>query len=503
MPREFIENYEELLRPLTDELEARRVNLQYMVIDGQQRLVSIYLAKKGSAKVSGRERSIAIYYNPISNDPNDLKLAHGRELEKEPYWFRVSDILSAEVVSEVLDKKAETVGDESITKNRMLQKKLESFRRVVMNYPINIYEIPEDTLPYNREQDNFLEIFEKISEMFVRLNSTGTRIRMTELIVAILTAKTRRSIGDSFKSKLREIVSYFDGKGWKIDEPVLMRTYMAISTGMTRFREARDELEQLGRTDSQKIIRYLEDVKHALEKTVGVLSEELGVKEIKYLKSKYSMVTLAYYIFKRAVITPEDIHSIKRWLLLSSFNKRYTGRLESDLGEDIESISKGKGLKDLENQLTVREVTESMFEGTYDSEHLTALLMLLKDGYDLRTDTLTPVKIGSLKPKNIHVHHIFPKDLLTKVYGDKIGEMDIETAYDSVANITIISSEANEKIGSKRPNEYLRRLAEHSPQLLETHCIPLDQELWKADNYELFIAERRKQLFNEVQSMIQ
>jgi len=53
-----------------------------------------------------------------------------------------------------------------------------------LNYPVNIYTIPESVLEYRKEgdDDNFLEIFEKISQMFVRLNYTGTRVRAPHLI---------------------------------------------------------------------------------------------------------------------------------------------------------------------------------------------------------------------------------------------------------------------------------------------------------------------------------
>jgi uncharacterized protein with ParB-like and HNH nuclease domain len=51
MPKDVVENYSDLLRPLVEELNDRNKNFQYMVIDGQQRLVSLILAKKGTITV--------------------------------------------------------------------------------------------------------------------------------------------------------------------------------------------------------------------------------------------------------------------------------------------------------------------------------------------------------------------------------------------------------------------------------------------------------------------
>jgi len=500
MPRELVETYGDLLRPLVDELEDRRKNFQYMVIDGQQRLVSIYLARKGSVKVAGEERSIALYFNPTLEDGESrLKLARGKELERNPYWFKVSDILTAETISDVLERKVEASGDKSITRNAVISKGLEKFRNTILNYPLNIYLVPENALRYERYDeysDNFPEILEKISDMFVRLNSTGTRIKMTHLVTAVLTAKTRGIIGKSFKDKVLEIDKYFDNyykQKWDINEPVLMRTYMAVATDTTRFKEARSKLEDM---DSRKVIEYLEYTKETLKNVIDILINELNIKEVRFLKSKYSLVTLAYYLFKRRTITPEDIRFIRRWLLLSSFDRRYTGRLESDLGEDIRLISEGRSLKDLENQLTTREITEPLLDNVYDKEHITALLILLKDSYDLKVGKRLR-KIHDLE--EVHIHHIFPKDLLRKVYGEKVGDMDIETAYDLVGNVTIVSKEANENIGSKRPDEYLKDFSE---EMLKSHYIPTESELWKPENYKDFITQRKKQLFRGINNSI-
>ncbi|MBC7113787.1 MAG: DUF1524 domain-containing protein, partial [Candidatus Methanomethyliales bacterium] len=402
----------------------------------------------------------------------------------------------AEVISDVLDEK-ERLGC-SLDNKRTIQKRLEGFRDTIINYPVNIYSVPEKALQYDKSKDNFLEILENISEMFVRLNTTGTRIKLSDLVAAILTAKARERIGVSFRNRIMEIVDQFDKKGWDIDEPILTRTYMVIATNKTNFKEAKEDLENLA---SKAIIENLEKVSDALNRLISLLDRELNIKSDKYLKSKYSLVTLAYYEYKRGPLRPEDVKAMKRWLVLSSFSKRYTGRLESDLREDIAKIRDGKSFKDIEDFLTVKSIGKNLFDNSYDKEHLLTLLILLKDAYDLRTDALS--RIGELKSSELNVHHIFPIEVLKKVYGEeiKIGEtkMDIETAADLAANITIISKTANQQIEDKRPDEYLRN---YSEEYLKTHCIPLDQELWKPKNYARFLEMRQKNLVEKINKII-
>ena len=78
--------------------------------------------------------------------------------------------------------------------------------------------------------------------------------------------------------------------------------------------------------------------------------------------------------------------------------------------------------------------------------------------------------------------------------------MDVETAYDQVANITIISEDANEGIGNKRPDEYLRNIDDE--EILRSHFIPSDRELWKPENYYNFLQERKKYILRELKNRI-
>ena len=499
IPRGVLEEYSDLFRPLIKELEDRTENFEYLVIDGQQRLVSLLLAKRGSITVyyeyGERRRYLPLYFNPRTEK---LEIIRGKESDHS-YWFKVSDLLNEEKdVDDLLDEK----GISSKSERSMLRRKLNFFRNSVLNYSVNFYQIPESTLKYDHERDNFLEIFEKISEMFVRLNEKGTRVKMPHLILALLTAATRKELGRSFKEQVNRINSELEEHGWDIREGVIMRTYMAIATGETNFRRARGKLKNL---KASEMLECLEETGRSLMHACDILSDEFNIKGVRYLKSQYLLVTLSYYIFRKSFkIMPSDVRELIHWLILASFSGRYTGRLESDLKEDIGLIREGKTLRYLEDKLPVREITEKHFDRPYEREHLTILLILLKDSYDLYYDPREGfMRLRDIDPKErrLHIHHIFPRDVLVKVYGRKglIGNMDIETAYDHVAKITIISEDANRKIGSKRPDEYLGDLGR---EVLRSHYIPDNPELWKPENYYDFLQERKMLLMEVLRKLL-
>jgi len=499
---EIFKEYGELFRALSKELEDRRHNFKYVVIDGQQRLLSLWLVKRGKVTVidtygQERERSINLYYHVI-NDEFFVDRAR-KKYESNPFVYRVSDILEC-AKNDSIEDLIENKGEVEEIQKRNIAKKLRKVGNALLNYRVNIYKIPESVLEYHKEDDydNFLEIFEKISQMFVRLNYTGTRVRAPHLIIALLTGKTRKELSISFRNMISELVSKLEEMGWDIGEGALMRTYLVISTGEPRFSKARKILNEL---NANEIKKHLEDLHKALTYVVGrILKHELNIKRPTFLKSEYIIVPITYYAYiKGNALAPSDVKGLIKWLILASFNRRYTGRLDTDLAEDITALAKTKDITVLIKNLQTTEIQEEWLDRSMDREHLTMLSILLRDSYDLMKRTTN--RIRDINGKHICIHHIFPKSQIQRYYKEygSIGDMDLETAYNHIANITLISEKANEKIGGKLPYVYL---SEIDPEILRSHMIPLDKELWRMENYPRFLEARRQLIMEKVRELL-
>jgi len=94
----------------------------------------------------------------------------------------------------------------------------------------------------------------------------------------------------------------------------------------------------------------------------------------------------------------------------------------------------------------------------------------------------------------LDIHHIFPQVWCKKNSIPK-------ESYDSILNKTPLSYKANRKIGGDAPSVYLPRIqsekqvqlsAEQMDDLLSSHA--LDPARLRTDDYEGFIADRRKRL---------
>ncbi|MDR0275984.1 MAG: hypothetical protein LBI48_11730 [Burkholderiaceae bacterium] len=84
--------------------------------------------------------------------------------------------------------------------------------------------------------------------------------------------------------------------------------------------------------------------------------------------------------------------------------------------------------------------------------------------------------------KNVERHHILPRA--------QFGEWKRVTA-DTVANIEFITDEVNRSVGAASPEVYLGKIKQ---KILESQCIPLDQNLWQIDRAEEFWKRRRELL---------
>ncbi len=474
IPNEVIsdENLRDLFRPLTDDLPLE--NGRYMIIDGQQRLTSLLLVKRGEITTGNRKRRIKLYFNPI----DEVFELGSKRIQRDPRWFNVTEVIKTDIY-EVIEDQVQKFGDESIRSNPVIRRNLAKLHNAFKTYEIHL--IPAKI----KYTEDFLSTFEKISRIFVNLNSRGTRIKMPDLALALLTAKVRKDLGDSFRKKFEEILEDADNMNYSIDEAVLIRLYSAISTSTTRFSHARKKLENKSGND---LNNFLIETEKTVKKAIELL-KDLGIKSDRFLQSRYLLVPIAYWLYKDVItkwriISDEMRSKVIKWFVLASQEKRYTGRLETDLLTDIESIDRGR-VDGLIGNLRMKELPLSSLEEDYENRHLT-LLLLLYQKIGTRDWNLREIpnirRIFEINPSDLQIHHIFPKEFLERKGYDEM--------WDNFGNITIISKEANNDIKYKDPKEYLKELKKVSSELLEKHFIPMDESLWSVDNYEEFLKER-------------
>ena len=181
-----------------------------IVLDGQQRLTSLYLA------LGEANSAIKAYFN-LETEQFQLYL---RRLDADPLWVPVREIVRNELHDlQVLEGIAKSggpgIGD---PKSRVYLDRLQALKKIgEYKYPIEIF----------RSDD-----YEEATELFVRINSAGTRLRAAELVLAQLAMRLPGVIVETFEQAIDE----YEELGYALDARFLIRALIAVGTGQSKFR---------------------------------------------------------------------------------------------------------------------------------------------------------------------------------------------------------------------------------------------------------------------------
>ena len=457
--------------PITaiDDTTKEISNYNELVIDGQQRLTSLLLVKRGVIFKGGRERVIKLLFNPFE-EKFELEIP---PLRNKPDWFDVTSVIQRGEYSVVDRERLKQLGwsEEKIYE---ALRKLGEVRNIFMGARNNI---PVFTISSDMD-------YEEVADIFVKINSKGTRIRITELLLALLALK----IPGEFRKDFRDYIEKLEDNGWYIDAGVIIRALVAISVKQGRLAYFRSIAKSISDEDLRNNWAI---TKKSLEECFKILEENLGIRNSDILPSQYVLIPLAFYIAqKKDAFSENDTKEFILWFLLASFWGRYAGSPETRLDEDIKSINENKKLSKLfhllKGQVGRLLIEEERFAGKSRNSKLLLYVISREQGAE---DWWKGHKITTT---DYEEHHIIPRSFLKKA--------EYEYALiDDASNIAFLTEKANRKISNTPPEKYL---AEIDLAKLEKQFVPLDRNLWKIENYEDFLKHRRREIVKKINTYL-
>ena len=477
----------------TSETQAIR---PLLLLDGQQRLTSLSAVIRGEpVTVRGRRRPIEILFN--LDHPDELTLIsevnesssddelEGDEtaadiqerlksltfvistkaLESLPNWIRVTDAFTKEPL-DLLEEK----GFDIAVMDRVLRKKYTNRLQQVRG--IEKYEYRMEVLERSKS-------YEEVTEIFVRVNSLGAKLRSSDLALAQITAKWRGSL-EQFRAYQNEL----DKRGFEIDLSVILKTLVALITGQSKFKTVHSiPLAQL----KDGWIRTIK----ALDFALNFSKSNLSIDSPTLLSSPFLFTTAAFWVDQRGFsISTEDSADFQKWFLVANAKGRYSrGSSETLLDQDLSVIRSGGGGQELLSRLKQQvgrldfTVDELVGRTSRSGAFKTMFLAFRKDdARDWSTNlAISPKHSGSAD--KIEYHHIFPKAYLRKVRPDVP-----RASVDDIANLAFISGATNRKISSKAPSEYRKPFP---IEAFEAQQIDFKDGLDSPDQFENFAKKRR------------
>lgn len=481
-----------------------------LLLDGQQRVTSLTAIVSGQpvhVRSKNRQKTIDILFNlehpdgpPIDvleieepdytadiEDVEDEEAAErdiqeemrkrtfvveSRALKNDPVWVSVSDIFKKDA-SEILQKTGITSFDDPRFKK--YSERLEKIRK------IKDYSYHVEILPASMS-------YEEVTEIFVRVNSLGIKLRGTDLAMAQITSKWK-----GFMDKVEDFAKEFEN-----DEDYIVETGLPVRL-MTIFATKQSKFKTIGRVSRERLEEAWEKAEEGLRFAVNFLRENAGIDNLSYLSSPFLIIPIAVYWVQKdgESLTPEEQKRLLRWMYYAHMRGHYSmGSSEGILDADLGILFNKKGLDVLINQLQLHVKKfgvdyDDLFMRSTRSPFFSMLYFIFRSNGV--KDWWSGLKLSDKHTGNAHAiqyHHIFPKSLLREYEKKEVNE---------IANMAFIGGKVNRAITNKEPKEYMEKIVkEQGENALAEQLIPTDRSQWEIDKYRDFLAYRRKAIADEI-----
>lgn len=454
------EKYRALYRDIAElQLPAPRDDrpLRY-ILDGQQRATSLYVAMRGLT-VNG------VDYGRISFD-----LETEQFVDKAPNGENLVSVSSLTDVS----KFTQTL---PTLKPEYQQTFLHCMKKF-SDYPLSVVIVKEKGLT------DAIEIFE-------RINRGGKPLSIFDLVVATTWSETF-----DLKERYLELRKEIDTGGFgQIPPEVVTHTSALVLKGYSaKSYQLQIKAEQLEENWGEIAI--------AIKQSIEYIRQNFGVRIMEFVPYPSMISMLAYIFFKTKgrAFDSETADAIHEWFWKSSLSERYSGGLETKMGEDrrnvfdviLEGNKPELGVVTL-SPARVREVrisTRSAIRNAF------FCLLALKHPRHFKTNGIiaidSPIARGYSDPEK---HHIFPRNFIRK---HSLGSDN------HIANFCFIPAELNKEITDRTPSEYFADFASQNNEFddtLSSHLIQYSDAI-KNDDYQQFLTERSEEIFKSFEKLI-
>ena len=331
-------------------------------------------------------------------------------------------------------------------------------------------------------QDKTLDV---VVEIFNTVNSGGTKLSKGDLALAKVCAQWPAA-----RSELKNAINRWSGHGYHFEMDWLLRNITTVATGKARFSELAD-------VDTATFKQSLVDAEATTNKLLNLVSARLGLDHDRVLGGRYAFPVLTRYLAQRGGTFQGAIEQDKvlYWYVNTFLWGRFTGSVETVLTKDLDVVDPTASAIDrLIEQLRQSRgdllVRPDDFSGWSLGARFYPMLYMLTRTFGARDlgglgQLLIQHMLG--KGSSLEVHHIFPKALLYKRDYDR-------SEVNALANFCFLTGDTNRDISDTPPDEYFPAVEAHHPGALASQWIPLDERLWKIENYRDFLAARRELL---------
>ena len=169
--------------------------------------------------------------------------------------------------------------------------------------------------------------YDEVTDIFIRVNSSGTRLRGSDLALAQITS--------TWPGSMRLLESFVDDcirGGFYLDENFLVRCLVCVATQQAK-------LENIGRVPMATLRRNWELTKNGVQRTVNFLKNCAFVDSTALLPSPILLAPLVYYSSSRDVSDATAAENgFLYWFYNAAIWGRYSASMETRLTQDLSAM---------------------------------------------------------------------------------------------------------------------------------------------------------------------
>ena len=474
------------------------------VLDGQQRLTSLFLGLMGQAKVHiknkkwDKEQNFEVkklYINLLNKDnyesTDDIEEIHNKiiykdnkgyfkfkteedvknsNFSKDNLWFEIGKILDFKNASdykkyipniksyndEQQDRIQNTINDLFLTFNK------------------------DEIINYYKEETQDLD---KVLDIFVRTNSGGTKLSKSDFLMSVI-ANNWNNAKDKINEKISAINHDYN---FELSQDVFLRGCLLLTNNniVINVKNFKNKTIKDIENNFDNIIKYI--------RLSCEIFNNYGFNK-NNLTSKIIIVILALYLKENDVNSNRDIDFdiVKKWIYLTILSGVLGGQtnayltdlrkiIQNNKGkfplEEIKKMSKEKNKNmDIDRDMLLNIVDKA----EYGTQYAWSLLLILYPNHNYQYTKFSE-------------DHIFPYSKLSKEQLEKGGNF--------IPNLQLLEILDNQSKQDKVPEDWIKEYCNNDlgkiKEYKERNFIPMDLEL-TMNNFDLFIKKRKEIIINKI-----
>ena len=512
---EFMKYYHEKTATHNNKIDLKGIDGVTAVLDGQQRLTSIYIGLKGSYAYRLKYKRVKeddsypvryLYLNLLSYADSETNKYDFRFLTNEEYegmeygfWYKVGDILDMTQPGETAQYVLEMSFEGTFSKEQIIH---------ANNTLQKLYNVvhTDRTLSYYKEKSDELD---KVLNIFVRVNSGGTPLSYSDLLLSIASAQWKKH---DAREEITEFVDEVNaiGRGFRINKDFVLKTALVL----TDFNDIAFKVDNFNNANMVKIEDNWENIKRAIKQAVHLVSSFGYTGES--LSSNNALIPIAYYLltiglpdkFVQSGKTRDNRFKIKKWLILSLLKKVFGGQPDNVIKPIREIIRANK-----KNDFPIDQIIEK-FKGTnksilFGEDDIEEYLLKLKYGKSETLNTLMLLYPSlDFSTNKFHIDHMYPKSKFKKknlsnmgVSKNKIDEY-IDTVND-ISNLQLLSGQLNEEKQDTDFDEWFNQnYVSKKDKIQYRHLHYLPEMEYTYPEFLDFIAKRKQLLKKKLKEIL-